>query len=278
MTYRDAITWLYGTQWHGIKLGLENMRRLAAALGLSPVSTARTHFVHVAGTNGKGSTCAMIASICEAAGKKTALFTSPHLVTFRERIQINGELVPEQEVARGLSLLRELIRDWEHSPTFFELTTALALSWFQEREAEIVVLETGMGGRLDATNIVYPSVSVLTSIDIDHQQWLGQTIAEIAIEKAGVIKPRVPVVSAPQHAKAVLRIDLDRHIQKTAPNLLRLAIQFERDVGAGLARDDRKTADQRQVPVLVRTRHVFGIPIRKPGSSQPVLEIVKTLG
>jgi dihydrofolate synthase/folylpolyglutamate synthase len=177
----------------------------------------------------------MIASICEAAGKKTALFTSPHLVTFRERIQINGELLPEQEVARGLSLLRELIRDWEHSPTFFELTTALALSWFQEREAEIVVLETGMGGRLDATNIVYPSVSVLTSIDIDHQQWLGQTIAEIAMEKAGIIKPRVPVVSAPQHEVASCVIGQIAWERQAPCRFIDAPVEYSQNARIGLA-------------------------------------------
>jgi dihydrofolate synthase/folylpolyglutamate synthase len=202
MTYRDAVAWLYESQLHGIKLGLDNMQRLASAFGLALESTPARRLVHVAGTNGKGSTCAMIAAMSAAAGLKTALFTSPHLISFRERIQINGSLIPEEDVARGLSLLRELIHDWEHSPTFFELTTALALWWFQRSGVEMIVLETGMGGRLDATNVVQPAVSVLTPIDLDHQHWLGTTLAEIAIEKAGIIKRGVPVVSAPQHEVA----------------------------------------------------------------------------
>jgi dihydrofolate synthase/folylpolyglutamate synthase len=195
LNYRAALAWLYGTQRFGIKLGLENIRRLLAALDLpSPAH----RIIHVAGTNGKGSVCAMIDAICRAQGYRTALFTSPHLVTFRERIRVNGEMIGEQEVAEGLSAIRDLIANWEPSPTFFEITTALALRHFSERNADIVVLETGMGGRLDATNAVQPVVSVITPIDLDHQQWLGDSIEKIAGEKAGIIKPGVPVVSALQ--------------------------------------------------------------------------------
>ena len=193
------MAWLYSLQLHGIRLGLENMRRLAAPD--VPVC------FHVAGTNGKGSVCAMLDAICRAARLRTALYTSPHLVTFRERIRIDGAMIPERDVAAGLTGLRERTRAWEHAPTFFEVTTALALDWFRERHAQVVVLETGLGGRLDATNIVTPSVSVLTPIGLDHTHYLGTTLAEIAGEKAGIIKPGVPVVSAPQapEARAVIQ-------------------------------------------------------------------------
>ena len=186
--YRESLAWLFGTQRFGIKLGLENSRRLFRALD---VPSPNERLIHVAGTNGKGSVCALLDSICRAAGYRTALFTSPHLVTFRERMQVNGELISEDEVARGLTKIRKLIADWEPHPTFFEITTALALDHFRNSEAEIIVLETGMGGRLDATNAVHPIVSVLTPIDYDHQKWLGASLAEIAREKAGIIKPRV---------------------------------------------------------------------------------------
>jgi dihydrofolate synthase / folylpolyglutamate synthase len=211
VNYREALAWLYATQRFGIKLGLENTERLLVALprrgdfqiaagGLE--AAAPCIVIHVAGTNGKGSVCAMIDAIVRAAGHRTGLFTSPHLVSFRERIRVNGEKISEEEVARGLSEIRVRIRDWDPHPTFFEITTALALQHFQTMRCEILVLETGMGGRLDATNAVQSSVSVITPIDFDHEKWLGHSIGEIAKEKAGIIKRRIPVVSAPQRLEA----------------------------------------------------------------------------
>ena len=206
MNFSEAVEWLYGTQVHGIRPGLDVTWRLVKALGVDP---ARMRFIHVAGTNGKGSVCAMLDSICRAAGMKTGLFTSPHLITFRERIRVDGELIGEDEVAGRLTAIRGLTEKWDQTPTFFEITTALALAHFQQRSVDIVVLETGMGGRLDSTNIVTPLVSVLTPIDYDHERWLGSTLFEIAAEKAGIIKPGVPVVSAPQPEDAAFVI---RHI------------------------------------------------------------------
>jgi len=200
MDYRQALAWLYATQTFGIKLGLENMRRLVEALGVRTLGGAKV--VHIAGTNGKGSVAAMIDSICRADGLRSGLFTSPHLVTFRERIRVNGEMIGEKDVAAGLSRIRTIVESWSPHPTFFEITTALALRFFQEKEVEIAVLETGLGGRLDATNVVTPHVSVLTSIGLDHQAWLGSTLEQIAAEKAGIIKRGVPVVSAPQEPGA----------------------------------------------------------------------------
>ena len=210
INYRKALAWLYGLQRFGIKLGLENIRRLLdeccsgvcvkhPALG---ASAATPKIIHVAGTNGKGSVCAMIESICREQGWRTGLFTSPHLVTFRERIRVNGEMISEKAVADGLTTIRELISDWDPHPTFFEVTTALALKHFVEAKIDVAVLETGLGGQLDATNAVQSDVSVITPIDLDHEKWLGNTLTEIAGEKAGIIKPRVPVVSAKQRAEA----------------------------------------------------------------------------
>jgi dihydrofolate synthase/folylpolyglutamate synthase len=149
----------------------------------------------------------MIEAIARAQGYRTGLFTSPHLVTFRERIQVRGEMIAKAEVAEGLTMIRELVGDWDPHPTFFEIATALGLHHFLRQECDIVVLETGMGGRLDATNAIRPVASVITPIDYDHQKWLGNTLAEIASEKAGIIKGGVPVVSAPQptEAEAVIR-------------------------------------------------------------------------
>src|SRR5213078_868391 len=187
-------------------LQLGSARASRAVSGASP-ETIPFRVIHVAGTNGKGSVCAMIDAIARAAGHRTGLFTSPHLISFRERIRVNGDKISEDEVACGLSEIRERIRDWDPHQTFFEIVTALALQHFQRTRCEILVLETGMGGRLDATNAVQSSVSVITPIDFDHEKWLGRSIAEIATEKAGIIKQQVPVVSAPQlkEAETVIR-------------------------------------------------------------------------
>jgi dihydrofolate synthase/folylpolyglutamate synthase len=198
-SYQTALAWVYGTQRFGIKLGLENVERLLRELNLPGKDQ---QIVHVAGTNGKGSVCAMIDSICRAAHRRTGLFTSPHLVTYRERIRVNGAMIAPDEVARGLSALRETIRDWDPHPTFFEITTALALDHFKKKECEVIVLETGLGGRLDATNALQPVVSVITPIGYDHEKWLGHTLEAIAGEKAGIIKPHVPVISAKQETAA----------------------------------------------------------------------------
>jgi dihydrofolate synthase/folylpolyglutamate synthase len=202
--YSEALAWLYGTQRFGIKLGLENVQRL---LGELKVPGEEQRVIHVAGTNGKGSVCAMIDSICRAQGYRTGLFSSPHLVTYRERIQVDGERIAEEKVAAGLETIRQIIASWEPHPTFFEITTALALIHFKESGCHVIVLETGLGGRLDATNAVRPVVCVITPIGYDHQKWLGNTLEEIAGEKAGIIKARVPVVSSRQEpaAEKVLR-------------------------------------------------------------------------
>jgi dihydrofolate synthase / folylpolyglutamate synthase len=208
LTYKEALAWLYSLQRFGIKLGLENIERLIAEhvasascrsdAGWKPASRV----IHVAGTNGKGSVCAMIDSICRARGYSTGLFTSPHLITFRERIRVNGNMISEDAVANGLTTIRNLVANWDPHPTFFEVVTALALKHFSDTQLEIIILETGLGGRLDATNAVQSDVSVITPIDFDHEKWLGKTLSEIAAEKAGIIKPGVPVVSASQRAEA----------------------------------------------------------------------------
>jgi dihydrofolate synthase / folylpolyglutamate synthase len=199
LTYKDALAWLYGLQRFGIKPGLENIRRVLIALD---ILQPRAQVIHVAGTNGKGSVCAMIDSILRAQGYRTGLFTSPHLITFRERIRVNGQMISEEAITADLNIVRNLVKDWEPHPTFFEITTALGLKHFGRAKVDIIILETGMGGKLDATNVVPSTVAVITPIDFDHQKWLGTTLREIATEKAGIINAKTPVVSAAQRSEA----------------------------------------------------------------------------
>lgn len=195
MTYPEAIQFLYGLRLFGAKFGLENSFKLAQLAG-NPQNALR--FIHVAGTNGKGSVCAMLESVYRASGLRAGLFTSPHLVSFRERIQINRQFISEADVVRHVEALKPLLNNFpeDHSPTFFEVVTIMALRHFAEQKCELVIWETGLGGRLDATNIVTPLASVITNIGIEHSEWLGDTVEKIAAEKAGIIKPGVPAVTA----------------------------------------------------------------------------------
>tara|TARA_B100001093_G_scaffold205345_1_gene197415 strand:+ start:9818 stop:11035 length:1218 start_codon:yes stop_codon:yes gene_type:complete len=199
--YDETIKWLYGTQLVGIKLGLGNVTRLLEDLSVKNDLVDRK-IIHVAGTNGKGSVCAFSDRILRDAGLRTGLFTSPHLISYLERIRVSGEMIPEARANEILGDIRELVENWETHPTFFEISLALALRFFCDEDCEIILLETGMGGRLDATNAVNATVSVITSIGLDHQQWLGETIREIASEKAGIIKPETPLIVADLHPEA----------------------------------------------------------------------------
>lgn len=215
MTYQESIQYLYSLRLFGAKLGLENTHKLAALAGHPE---QRLRFIHVAGTNGKGSTCAMLESIYRQAGLRTGLFTSPHLVSFRERIQIRRQLISEADVVRLVEKFRALLADFpkDHHPTFFEAITVMALVFFAEQNCDIVIWETGLGGRLDATNIVIPLASVITNIGLDHQQWLGDTLEKIAFEKAGIIKSGIPAATAADEPKA-LAVIRDVAKQKNAP-------------------------------------------------------------
>lgn len=195
MTYKQAIEFLYGLQTFGTKLGLDNTKKLADLAG-NPQNQLR--FIHVAGTNGKGSTCAMLESIYRAAGLRVGLFTSPHLVLFGERIQVNRQLIPDADISRLVGRMRTLLARFpaKSHPTFFEVVTVMALLHFAKQKCDIVIWETGLGGRLDSTNIVTPLVSVITNVQGDHVEWLGHKPCEIAREKAGIIKPNVPLVTS----------------------------------------------------------------------------------
>jgi dihydrofolate synthase/folylpolyglutamate synthase len=208
MTYAEATEFLFALRRFGWRLGLQTVRHLLDLLG-SPEATVPS--VHIGGTNGKGSTAAMLSAILQAAGHRTGLYTSPHLLSFTERIRVNGAPIGEVEVARLTGELRDLCTahfahvpipnppsDRLPHPTFFELTTAMAFQHFAQQMVEMAVIEVGLGGRFDATNVITPQVAVVTNVSLEHQEYLGRTLPEIAREKAGIIKPGVPVVTAAQ--------------------------------------------------------------------------------
>jgi dihydrofolate synthase/folylpolyglutamate synthase len=189
--YRSSIEYLYGLQKYGIKFGLNRTENILARVG-NPHLSFRS--IHLAGTNGKGSTAAMLSSILTRHGYRTGLYTSPHLVRFTERFRVNDEEAPPEKVLDAFIRMRET---WDGSdvPTFFEAVTSMAFLYFAEEKVDWAVIETGMGGRLDATNVIRPEVSVITNVSFDHQAFLGSTLTSIAREKAGIIKSGTPVVT-----------------------------------------------------------------------------------
>ncbi|QLH75495.1 MAG: bifunctional folylpolyglutamate synthase/dihydrofolate synthase [Methanomassiliicoccales archaeon] len=208
MSYEETIEWLFSLENMGIKLGLERMREVLTALG-NPERSFRC--VHIAGTNGKGSVCAMLDSIFRETGLITGLYTSPHLVDFCERIKVQGEMIKREEVAELVKVVRETIERPDFPKgrrlTFFEVTTAVAFLYFRKKGVQMAVLEVGMGGRLDATNVVNPDCTVITRISLEHTHFLGDTLAKIAYEKAGIIKEGVTVITAEEDETALRVID-----------------------------------------------------------------------
>lgn len=198
MTYQDAIDFLYhetkSFEQSGGDAYKPGLKRVEALLALCNNPHKKLKAIHVAGTNGKGSVSSLIASVLQTAGYKVGLFTSPHLIDFRERIRVNGEMIPERAVADFVDTLAPSVRSGAVDPSFFELTTAMAFSYFKAVGVDYAVIEVGMGGRLDSTNVITPLVSVITNVSMDHTQYLGDTLEKIAHEKAGIIKPGVPVV------------------------------------------------------------------------------------
>jgi dihydrofolate synthase/folylpolyglutamate synthase len=190
MTYAASLQFLYGLHMHGIKLGLDTIKSLLDRID-RPDRGYPTF--HIGGTNGKGSTAAMVASMLQAGGYRVGLYTSPHLVDFRERIRVDGELMTPDAVVDWTERLHAAMGE-TLDPTFFEFTTAMAFGYFAEMSVDVAVIEVGMGGRFDATNVLTPLVSVITNVTLDHEAYLGRTIPAIAFEKAGIIKPHVPVV------------------------------------------------------------------------------------
>lgn len=232
-SYNQALDWLYRRNQFAIKLGLEGPRHLLEALG-SPDRSGI--YLHVAGTNGKGSVCANLAALLSHNGyRRVGLYTSPHLVSFRERIRVNGAPVSPHWVTgwmqRSIGVLEEL------NPTYFECVTAMAFAWFQEQGCDAVVLETGLGGRLDATNVVAPKISVITSISFDHTAILGNTLEAIQGEKLGIVKPEVPLI-----------------LDEARPELVQQAVEKARALNVPLFNlADRLTEDAS--PLILRGRY-----------------------
>lgn len=190
MTYQEALAYLDNLQFHKIKLGLGAMRSFLERIGRPEL---QLKIVHVAGTNGKGSVSASLLTVMQYAGLRVGLYTSPHLSCVRERFRINDTYISEDEFAATAERIIEVLGD--ETITYFEFTTAMAFLWFAEANLDLVVLETGLGGRLDATNVVTPMLSIITSISMDHEAYLGNTLTEVAGEKAGIIKSAIPVVA-----------------------------------------------------------------------------------
>lgn len=200
MDYQEALNYIHGTHKFGSKLGLKNITRLLDLMG-NP--QRKLKYVHVAGTNGKGSTSAFISSILIESGYKVGIYTSPYLERFTERIKVNHEEIKEEDIARLTGLVKgnveKMLHDGENHPTEFEIITAMAFQYFAEVNCDVVVLEVGLGGRLDSTNVIEkPDVAVITTINYDHMERLGNTLPEIAYEKAGIIKNDCDVVVYPQ--------------------------------------------------------------------------------
>ena len=223
MNYEEALEYIHAVQWAGHKPGLSRTRTLLAALG-DPHKTLK--FVHVAGTNGKGSTAAMLASCLQAAGYRVGLFTSPFINRFNERIQINGEQIPDEALVQLVEQVRPAADAMTDIPTEFEIITALGMLWFARQRCDIVVLEVGLGGTLDSTNVIDPpECAVITALGMDHVKELGPTLADIAAAKAGILKSGSPAVSyggVPEADAVIARVAKEQHAPLTVVDFSKL--------------------------------------------------------
>ena len=228
MDYKEALEYINGVSWLGSKPGLERVTELLSRLG-NPQASLR--YVHVAGTNGKGSISAMLASVLKKAGLKTGLFTSPYVNRFNERMQINGEQIEDFEVAKLVEEIKPHAEAMDDHPTEFEMMTAAALLWFSHSNCDIVVLEVGLGGRLDATNVIpCPDCCVITNIGLDHTAILGDSLEEIAYEKAGIIKEGCSVVLYQQFGEVmeVIRdVCYERNAELSVPDFDDIVPEFD---------------------------------------------------
>ena len=225
MNYEQAMEYIHAVQWAGHKPGLSRTRTLLAALG-DPHK--RLRFVHVAGTNGKGSTAAMLASCLQAAGYRVGLFTSPFINRFNERIQVDGQQIPDEELVRLVEQVQPAADAMTDVPTEFEIITALGMLYFARKQCDIVVLEVGLGGTLDSTNVIEnPECAVITALGMDHVRELGPTLADIAAAKAGIIKPGCPVVSyggVPEADAVIRRVAAEQNVPLTEVDFHKLQI------------------------------------------------------
>ncbi|HKZ47940.1 MAG TPA: Mur ligase family protein, partial [Thermoplasmata archaeon] len=255
MDYEVFLREFYRLERFGIKLGLDVITDLLRRLG-DPHD--RFPAVHVTGTNGKGSVCAYLASILRAAGFRVGLYTSPHLVRFNERIRVNGEMIGDQDVMRLYGEIQPHMeamaaRNPVHHATFFEVTTAMAFQYFAEQEVDIAVIEVGMGGRYDATNVIDPEVSVITRVGLEHTEHLGRTVRRIAREKAGIIKNGKPAVTVEQ--EALPEIEARCRITGSPLAVVGRDVRFERvrfDLGGQTIRVENGGSREIEVSLLGR--------------------------
>jgi dihydrofolate synthase/folylpolyglutamate synthase len=256
----DALSYLFSLEQFGIKFGLASIRALLARLG-NPDHAFRS--IHIAGTNGKGSVTAMVDSVLRRAGHRSARYTSPHLIDLSERFVVDGTAVTAAEMARAAEDVRQAIEaavadgTLSAKPTFFEATTAMAFDMFRRAGVDFSVIEVGLGGRLDSTNVIDPIVTAITSIDFDHQQYLGNTLAEIAGEKAGIIKPGVPVV-----------------VGDVVPEAFAVIERIAGERGAELIRADAPARDYGPITLGLRGAH----QVRNARVAMRVLETLERLG
>ena len=226
MNYEEAMQYIHAVQWAGHKPGLSRTRTLLAALG-DPHRQLK--FVHVAGTNGKGSTAAMLAACLQAAGYRVGLYTSPFINRFNERIQVDGEQIPDRALVQLVEQVKPAADAMADVPTEFEIITALGMLWFAQQRCDIVVLEVGLGGTLDSTNVIDPpECAVITALGMDHVKELGPTLAEIASAKAGIIKPGSPVVSyggAPEADAVIARAAARQNAPLTVVDFAKLNVR-----------------------------------------------------
>lgn len=226
MTYRETLDYIHSVSWKGSRPGLSRITELMHRLG--DVQNG-LKYIHIVGTNGKGSSAAMLSSVLTEACYRTGLFTSPYILCFRERMQINGKMISEEELAEVTEYVRHFADAMEDKPTEFELITAIALCWFARQKCDIVVLEAGMGGELDSTNVIpAPEVAVFTNIGLDHTEYLGDTVEKIAATKAGILKPGCDAVlypNTPSVQQLISERCAEKNISLQIPDLSALTLK-----------------------------------------------------
>jgi dihydrofolate synthase/folylpolyglutamate synthase len=272
MDYGEFTEWMFGLERFGIKLGLDNIKEFLGRLD-NPERGFRS--IHVTGTNGKGSVCAIAAEILRAHGLRVGLYTSPHMVDFRERITINNRRISERDVVRlGLDLKKVMetmaSESREKQLTFFEFTTGLAFKYFEEKEVDIVVAEVGMGGRLDATNVLAPEVSVITRIGLEHTNYLGSTIPEIAREKAGIVKEGVPVITCERRPEALSVVE-STCARKRSP-LRRIGMEFDVSMVKQTPRGTQFDYHGRRTVLGLRTKLLGGYQAENAAAALAAIE------